>query len=111
MIESKTTKGQTTMTLAETKRRIHKGTRVTLTYHKYAHQWRDVSVREALITGAGYTRTVSVVQTVAIAFTMPDGRFSWLHWPKAAEFRSADNDTFSILEDGDVLMTYRIEQQ
>ncbi len=92
------------LTLAAVKRRLTPGVRVTLVWHRYASTWGGVAAtsdtvkageRQALIDGRGLTRAVAHAQGNGIQF---DGG-SWLYWPKAAEFRALDGDTFEILDD------------
>lgn len=45
-------------------------------------------------------RVIAKVQTNSIAFKMPDGRESWLDWPKASQIRfdhAQDNNEDTIL--------------
>lgn len=53
-------------------------------------------------------RKVKRVQTNAITFEQPDGRESWLHWPKAKDFSSVDGYSFSIWEDGERVLNYKL---
>lgn len=85
-------------TLADIKRRAQVGTRMLLMY------------AAGLPAGhAPIERTITHVQSNAIAMTPWPGRTadSWLHWPVASWVRIEDDDTFTILEDGRVELTYR----
>lgn len=107
------------MKLAEAKRKLTVGTKVTLTWHKYAASWRQSSSepearaeRTALESGEGITRVVAVMHTNAVAFRAEGSKnLSWLYWPKASEFRSDNENEFTILEENsyEPLMKYRIE--
>ena len=84
------------LTLAEIKRRCVVGAQLELTVHR--------------TTGpAPFARTVTKVQTNAIAMTPWPGKTadSWLQWPAASDVRIDGPDTFTILEDGVPLLTYR----
>ena len=86
------------LNLAEIKRRAVVGAKLQLIWASF------LPADQAPIA-----RTVTVVQTNAIAMTPWPGRTadSWLHWPAAAEVRIDGPDTFTILEDGMPLLTYR----
>lgn len=105
----------TGLTLAEVKRRCLVGTRLTMTFHRFPHLWRDDRLR-ALITAGALTRTVTRVQRNGI-YLATGARESFLDWPEAAYFHATGPDSFEILatpDDRDVaqhsiVMAYRIE--
>lgn len=81
-------------TLAEAKRTI----KVGQVWHAYHHLFkRDMG-----------NRTITRVQSNAIALLQPDGRESWLHWPKAKDFRPIDEKSFAIYEDDERVLTYEL---
>lgn len=99
------------LTLAEVKRRLQPGTKVTLFWHRHPEWWSDPTLRNALESGAGITGPVNKVQTNAITMLREKAGKpfdSWLHWPKAKDFAGAGNE-FTILENGEPFMKYRIE--
>lgn len=80
------------MKLAELKRTI----KVGQTWRAYHHALKkDMGVRK-----------VKRIQTNAITFEQPDGNESWLYWPKAKDFISLDEKSFSVWENGERLLTY-----
>lgn len=86
------------LTLAEIKRRCVVGAQLELIWMR---SWSP--------DHAPIPRTVTKVQTNAIAMTPWPGRTgdSWLQWPAASEVRSDGPETFTVLEDGVALLTYR----
>lgn len=98
-----------TLTLAEVKRRVVPGVLVRMTYHKRAAQWNPKypKDREEIIAG-NLVRPVQRAQTNAVTFLNEAGQETWLYWPKAAEFRADEPNSFSILEGSTVLMSYEI---
>ena len=50
-------------------------------------------------------REIGKVQTNAVAFVRPDGKLSWLWWPKAKDVQ-VEGDSFTILTDGQPLLRY-----
>ena len=50
-------------------------------------------------------REIGKVQTNAVAFVRPDGKLSWLWWPKAKDVQ-VEGDSFTILKDGQPLLRY-----
>jgi hypothetical protein len=52
-------------------------------------------------------REVSKIQTNAVVFKRQDGKESWLFFPKAADFRSIDGNTFQVYENEKLILTYR----
>jgi hypothetical protein len=99
-------------TFADLKRRCLPGIALELTYH---HMFSDPTVINgnggtttlAPKLAVGMVRTISRSQTNAITFTMESGRESWLYWPKAADVRIDDENSFSILENGKPIISYR----
>jgi hypothetical protein len=49
----------------------------------------------------GQVRTVFTVQSNGVSLQAPDGHRSFLDFPKAAELRFEDEDTFTVLDDSD----------
>lgn len=86
------------LTLAEIKRRCVVGAQLELVWHPHLPA-------EQL----PMPRTVTIVQTNAIAMTGWPGRQgnSWLYWPAASEVRIDGPDAFTILENGVPELTYR----
>lgn len=84
-------------TFADVKRRCQPGTRLVMIRHM------DPKVP------VPFDRLVVRVQSNALELSPWPGktRNSWLYWGKAADMRIEDPDTFSVLEDGQVIMTYR----
>lgn len=115
------------ITLADIKRRCVLGTRLTMTFHRFPHLWRNPEARRRIEAGA-LTRPVVRTQTngVYLGAISPDGivsetytaNSSFLDWPRAAQFRATGPDSFEILADPEtdrdapahsVIMAYRIE--
>lgn len=44
-------------------------------------------------------REIGKVQSNAVAFLKPDGKLSWLWWPKAKDVQ-VEGDSFTILQNG-----------
>lgn len=84
-------------TLADVKRRCQVGAKLQLIAHG------DPLVKPPI------DREVISVQSNAILMTPWPGRSqpSWLYWPRASDIRIEDPDTFSVLEEGRVELTYR----
>lgn len=51
-------------------------------------------------------REVRRFQSNGMFLLKPDGRESWLDFPKASQFRS-DDDGFTIFEDGEIAAQYK----
>lgn len=97
-------------TLADVKRRVTRDTALVLTYHRLQDaQWGTADRKCPL----DVPRAVVKAQTNAVALELNpgsgDGKTSWLTWPKARDIQITDPDTFTIYEDGEPFMTYRIE--
>ena len=73
-------------TLADVKRKMTLGSK-----------WRCVRVsNQGIDTGV---REIGKVQTNAVAFVRPDGKLSWLWWPKAKDVQVEEN-AFTVLQNG-----------
>lgn len=86
---------KTATSLAEFKRKLQVGSKWQALNHI---DQKDLGIRE-----------VSKVQTNAVAFKMPNGRESWLDFPKAKDmqFDPSNPDRFTILENGKPVLTYK----
>jgi hypothetical protein len=85
------------LTFAEIKRRAQVGTALEITWHS------DPRVPVPM------ARTVRRVQTNAIVLSPWPGRTgeSWLYWPKGSDIRIDGPEAFTVLEDGQPLLSYR----
>lgn len=83
---------KTATSLAEFKRKLQVGSKWQALNHI---DQKDLGIRE-----------VSKVQTNAVAFKMPNGRDSWLYFPKAKDLK-VEGDSFTVLEDGTPILTYK----
>ena len=79
-------------TVSEFKRTIAVGQ----LWHAFNHPMnRDMGIRK-----------VSRVQSNSFAFETPRGE-SWCDFPKARDYQYVDDNTCNILEDGQLVLTYR----
>lgn len=78
-------------TLADVKRKMTLGSK-----------WRCVRLFNNEDIGV---REIGKVQTNAVAFLKPDGKLSWLWWPKAKEVQ-AEGDNVVILKEGKPFLKY-----
>lgn len=93
-------------TVADLKRRLAVGTGVTLIgHHVYANNEKRYPDHKYMEV----KRTVSRVQSNSFAFQDENGNESWQDWPKRAELKVYDENTFEI-DKGWVSCTYRIEE-
>jgi hypothetical protein len=85
------------LTLAQIKRRCVVGAALEITWHSDSH----VPVPMA--------RTVRRVHSNAIVLSPWAGKTgeSWLYWPGASDIRIDGPDSFTVLEDGKPLLSYR----
>ena len=88
-------------TLADLKRALTVGTVVVMEWHAHAAQWKPDRLARAQ---AG--RKIIRVQTTGVQL---EGE-SWLTYDKAANTRILGVDRFSMLENGEPWVTYRIER-
>ena len=85
-------------TLADIKRRCVTGVKLKMTFHIF-----DAPKI------VGIVRPISVVKSNEIGLQMPDGRPSFLTWPKAAWVRVTGPDSFDILMGDDAYRNYKPE--
>lgn len=73
-------------TLADVKRKMTLGSK----WHcvRFFNNNENIGVRE-----------IGKVQTNAVAFLKPDGKLSWLWWPKAKDVQ-VEGNSFTILQNG-----------
>lgn len=79
-------------TLADVKRKMRLGTKWQC-YHLIFNT--DMGIRK-----------VGQIRTNAVAFLKPDGKLSWLDWPKAKDIQVNDENTFTILDNGEPVLRY-----
>jgi len=104
-------------TLADVKRRLTVGTVLVMTWHRFAdgiivHGNLGASHLPGKV-GIGVRRKIVKAQSSQVAFHReykPDGHESWFTFPKASELRIDGPDSFTVLEDGEPLMSYTFEE-
>lgn len=84
--------------LSEFKRKLTPGS----TWHCFHHGYGTPGTEKDM-----GTREVSIVQSNAVAFKMPNGKESWLYFPKASELEKNGN-SFVVLSDGKPLLSYTL---
>lgn len=97
-------------TLADLKRRLLPNTVCHIVFAKYGFSWPGqdgIDIR----AGVPVLRVVHASRNSDIVFSTTRGTHSHLTWPKKADVRFDGPDKFSILEDGDVLLTYEIQER
>jgi hypothetical protein len=84
-------------TVADIKRKMTIGSKWHTMHHGYypTFEEKDLGIR-----------VVSIIQSNSYAFRTPDGSNSWGNWPKKSEVIFHDNDSFTILQDSNKLLTY-----
>jgi len=83
-------------TLSDIKRRIGQGETIVMTWHRWG-------TKSGLI---GLERKAEKVQTNAVMFTGG----SWLRWDKAACYRIDSPNAFTVLSEGEPLMSYLFKE-
>lgn len=83
--------------LAQIKRSIDVGTRVTLT-HQGEYGPGDTLAWGKNVTTLPLTREVAIKRTNAIAFADPQANDerSWMYWPRASEVEVIDERSFTV---------------
>jgi len=100
-------------TLADFKRRLVIGTRLRVTFHGPPLVIRGNLTNTVLPTPFPEERVVAKVQSNAVAFDRPNAldkpagpqRWSWLSFPKAADFLVEDGKA-TIFQNGKKILTY-----
>jgi hypothetical protein len=84
--------------LADIKRRAQVGVQLEVIFHG-----------SMMGSTAPIPRTITAVHATKISMTPWAGRTrdSWLTWPAASDIRIDGPDTFTVLEDGEPVLTYR----
>lgn len=93
-------------TLSDFKRRLTVGTKVRVTFYGDPLIVHGNTAQTIFPTPEPQDREVSRVQTNAVAFRKPDGRESWLFWPKAAFFRVENGAAVIVNDDGKMILKY-----
>lgn len=93
-------------TLSDFKRLMVLGAKVRVTWH-YEIRILGNTGNTVLPVPPTEERHVSVVQSNGIAFRRPDGRDSWLYWPKAADFKVEEGKA-CFYSEGKKLLTYEV---
>ena len=75
-------------TFADLKRRLVKGTKLTMVRHDWYPNGKFMNVERTVIKAQG--------NAIAMAVDVEDENGSWLYWPKASEVKITGPDTFLI---------------
>lgn len=92
-------------TLSDFKRKLVVGAKLRVTFHGGPLVIRGNLGNTVMPQPEPQERTVSRVQTNAVAFLKADGKESWLTYPKAADF-AVENDAAVIYQNGKKILTY-----
>ncbi|SRR6266404_3474446 len=93
-------------TLADFKRRLTIGTKLTYEFHRSTTIVGNLG--NTVIPASGLqARVVSRLQSNGVWFMRADGKESWLDWPKAKDLIFVDDNTVTVCLDGVPSFTYK----